>query len=113
MWEGAVERELEDLSDYGTFEFSTCTPTHACSITSMVVLPQILDVNVLLLQFKKQLEAYGFWQCSGYDYHESSALLVDLHLARLLLYVSATNNADTSQVKVKTAFLEDKLDEQI
>lgn len=57
--------------------------------------------------------ADGFRQRPVYDYHECSALLVDLHLVHLLLSVSVDNHIDTSHVDVKTAFLETTLGEDI
>lgn len=34
MWESAIERELEALPDYGTFEYGVMLPTHVRPITS-------------------------------------------------------------------------------
>lgn len=111
--EDAIEPELEAVADYTTFEYGTKLPIHVGQITSRVVRQEKLDTDGLFLQYKARLVAHFFLKYPGYDYHQSSSPSVDLHPVRLLLSVSGTNDADTSHVNVKSAFLEAELDEEI
>lgn len=101
------------MADYGMFEYGTKLPLHVYPITCSVVLEQRLDANRLLLQYKARIVPHEFWQLAGYDYHESSASLIELHFLRLLLSTIVANNVDNSHVDVKTAFPTIILEEEI
>ena len=64
-------------------------------------------------KYKARLVAKGYTQKEGVDYKETFSLVVRFAFVRLILAIVANLNLELYQMDVKTAFLNEELDEEI
>jgi hypothetical protein len=64
-------------------------------------------------QYKARLVARGFTQTYGVDYNETFALVAKLTSIRCILALATLEDIKIHQMDVKTAFLNDELEEEI
>ena len=64
-------------------------------------------------QKRARLVAKGFSQVFGLDYKETFSLVIQFETVRIILAIAALENLVIQALDIKTAFLHDKLNEEI
>ncbi|GJW23871.1 zinc finger, CCHC-type containing protein [Tanacetum coccineum] len=72
-----------------------------------------LKVDGTIEKFKARLVIQGFRQKLGIDYFDTYALVARISTIRLLIAMASIHNIIIHQMDVKTAFLNDELDEEV
>nr|GEU97303.1 hypothetical protein [Tanacetum cinerariifolium] len=71
------------------------------------------DMDGIVHTYKARLVAKGYTQLYGVDYEEKFSLVADIRAIRILISITAFYDYEIWQMDVKTAFLNDYLDEDI
>ena len=111
-WIKAMDEELENMRETGTWEVSQL-PEGRKSIGSKWVFKTKFDANGNIAQRKARLVAQGFSQRYGVDYDEVFAPVARGATMRLLLSVAGMRKLKVKQYDIKAAFLNGKLKEEI
>ncbi|GJT21134.1 zinc finger, CCHC-type containing protein [Tanacetum coccineum] len=74
---------------------------------------EILKIDGTIEKFKARLVIQGFKQKSGIDYFDTYALVARISTIRLLIAMASIHNLIIHQMDVKTAFLNEKLEEEV
>nr|GEX57223.1 retrovirus-related Pol polyprotein from transposon TNT 1-94 [Tanacetum cinerariifolium] len=72
-----------------------------------------LDKNGIVFRNKARLVAQGYNSQEGIDYYETYALVARLDSIRILLAISCSNDFKLYQMDVKSAFLNDLINEEV
>jgi hypothetical protein len=72
-----------------------------------------LKIDAIVENFKARLVAKGFKQKEGLNYFNTYAPFARIATIRTLIALASIYNFETHQMNVKTAFLNDELEEEI
>ena len=72
-----------------------------------------MDENSVIIRNKARLVAQGYMQEKGIDYDETYALVARLEAIRMLLAFACYKNFKLYQMDVKSAFLNDFINEEV
>ncbi|KAI0994843.1 hypothetical protein K3495_g13339 [Podosphaera aphanis] len=107
-WQAAIDEELESLRIKEVFKPITHVPHGRRIVGSRWVFTIKSDGR-----FKARLVAQGYSQVYGIDYFDTYSPTLRMDSLRILLAVSAYFDWEIHQVDVKTAYLEDDLQEEV
>lgn len=111
-WDAAMREELDSFKAHDVWTLCELPPKRK-AIGVRWVFKTKRDEHGEIERHKARLVAKGYTQRAGVDYDETFAPVVRYETLRLLLAVSCQQALDLSQMDVKTAFLNGKLDEEI
>jgi hypothetical protein len=111
-WERAIQAELEQLRNMGTWSLVD-KPMSAIPIANKWVFTIKYGKCGELLKYKGKLVAKGCVQRPGYDYLETFSPVVRLETIRVILALAAIHNFVIQQMDVKGAYLNSTLEEKV
>jgi hypothetical protein len=111
-WEHAVQKELDQLLDMGTW-ILVQRPADAVPISNKWVFVKKYNKRGDLLKYKGRLVAKGCAQRPGYDYLETFSPVVRLESIRAILAIASIKQLDIQQMDVKGAYLNGTLNEKV
>ncbi len=113
-WKGAIEEEIHNLVDAGTWEIVE-VPSDANVVGSKWVFQLKKDALGRVVRYKARLVTQGFSQVEGVDYFNTYAPVAKLASIRTILALTAWLNLEIHQIDIKGAYLNSKLtdDEKI
>ncbi|KAJ9560759.1 hypothetical protein OSB04_005919 [Centaurea solstitialis] len=112
QWQEAMKAEMQSMYDNQVWEL-TDLPQHCRAVRRKWVFKKKTDMDGNVHTFKARLVAKGFTQTHGIDYDETFSPVAMLKSIRILLAISAYFNYEIWQMDVKTAFLNEKLTEDV
>jgi hypothetical protein len=112
VWIKAMEKELEQLSEMGTYSLVKL-PKGRRELSCKWVLKLKRDKHGLEVKKKARLTAGGHRQVEGIDYKETFAPVSRIATIRMLLSMSATHEWITHQIDVVGAYLNGTLIEEV
>ena len=115
QWLKAIEDELTQLLEYGTFQFlpKNQLPRGRKPLTSKVVYRYKKNPSGDITKFKARLVVRGFMQIEGIDFVDTFASTTIPPTWRILLAIAALNNWEIEQIDFIGAFLNGDLLEDI
>ena len=111
-WEKAVQVELNQLEQMGTWEIVD-PPEDRKPISNKWVFTKTFDKDGNLQKYKAQLVAQGFTQVPGMDYNETFSPVIRLEMIRAIIALAIAEDWEIQQMGVKGAYLNGKLKEEI
>ena len=111
-WEKAINTELQQLQNMGTWELID-KPPDAVLIANKWVLTKKFNKEGQLIKYKARLVAKGFAQRPGQDYNEMFSPVVCLKTIRAILALVPAKNLRIQQMDVKGAYLNGYLQELV
>ena len=111
-WKNAMEEEMESMKVNNVWTLVDL-PKGRKAIGNKWVLKLKRKADGSVERYKARLVAKGYTQQEGIDYEETFSPVVRFTSIRLLLSIVANLDLELHQMDVKTAFLNDKLDEEI
>jgi len=111
-WVNAIQEELAELIDRGTFSLLEHHPSMHI-ITSKWVFKKKLDANGEVERYKAQLCARGFTQRYLVDYFETTSPVAAHTTTRLFLFTAVQEGLHLIKYDVKNAYLNSSVDEDI
>ena len=111
QWKLAMDDEIGNLNDSGTYELITL-PEGKSTIGSRWVFAVKLGPDNRE-QYKARLVAKGFSQVHGIDYQETFAPTAKITSVRMLLQLAIQNDYVVHQMDVKSAYLNADIDTEI
>ncbi|KAJ9536778.1 hypothetical protein OSB04_un000002 [Centaurea solstitialis] len=112
QWQEAMKAEMQSMYDNQVWEL-TDLPQHCRAVGHKWVFKKKTDMDGNVHTFKARLVAKGFTQTHGIDYDETFSPVAMLKSIRILMAISAYFNYEILQMDVKTAFLNEKLTEDV
>ncbi|KAJ9552498.1 hypothetical protein OSB04_016543 [Centaurea solstitialis] len=112
QWQEAMKAEMQSMYDNQVWEL-TDLPQHCRAVGRKWVFKKKTDMDGNVHTFKARLVAKGFTQTHGIDYDETFSPVAMLKSIRILMAISAYFNYEIWQMDVKTAFLNEKLTEDV
>lgn len=112
QWREAINNELAQLEEYGTWEICDL-PLGRKSIGSRWVFTKKFDENGNLSRYKARLVAQGFSQIPGQDYSETFSPVMRLDTLRILCAIQTIMNLEVNQMDIKGAYLNGAITEEI
>src|SRR5258708_10131327 len=111
-WEKAISTELEMLCEKNTLKLSDI-PTKHTTIGNRWVFTKKFDEHGNLSRFKAWLVAQGFSQIPGQDYSDTFSPVMWLDSFRILCAIATMTDLEITQMDIKGAYLNGKLNEEI
>ncbi|GJY14436.1 retrovirus-related pol polyprotein from transposon TNT 1-94 [Tanacetum coccineum] len=111
-WVVAMQEELNQFVSNDVWEL-VLSPMSQSVIGTKWVFRNKLDENGIVSRNKARLVAQGYNQQEGIDYDETYAPVARLELIRILLAIACANNFKLYQMDVKSAFLNDFINEEV
>jgi transposase InsO family protein len=111
-WKEAMNRELENLREKGTWQ-EVRTPPNRKKIGAKWVLKIKRDAEGNIVKYKARLVAKGYSQVPGVDFEETYAPVGRTTSLRILLTIAATLDLEILQADVEGAYLNGNLDVDI
>jgi len=112
FWKEALNDEMDSLMSNNTWELVDLPP--GCKpIKCKLLFKRKRRVDGSVERHKVRLVAKGFTQKHGIDYFDTYALVARIATIRLLIAIAAIHKLVIHQIDVKTAFLNEELDEEI
>jgi hypothetical protein len=111
-WEKAINIELEQLRNMGTWELMDLPKGHR-AIGNKWVFLQKFDKHGVLQKYKACLVAKGYSQIPGMDYTDTFSPVVRLETIRAVLALAVNLDWEIEQMDVKGAFLNGLLREDV
>ena len=108
----AMQEEYKSLMANGTWELSPVSHNRT-PIGCKWVFRAKRDGTGHVVRYKARLVVKGFAQVYGVDFHETFAPVAKFTTIRSILAIGAAMDLEIHQMDVKTAFLNDDLDEDI
>ncbi|KAJ9565872.1 hypothetical protein OSB04_001838 [Centaurea solstitialis] len=112
QWQEAMKAEMQSMYDNQVWEL-TDLPQHCRAVGRKWVFKKKTDIDGNVHTFKARLVAKGFAQTHGIDYDETFSPVAMLKSIWILMAISAYFNYEIWQMDVKTAFLNEKLTEDV
>ena len=107
-----MQEELEAIESNSTWRLTTLPPSHR-AIGLKWVYKVKKDAHGVVLKHKARLVAKGYVQRHGINYDEVFAPVARLESIRLLLARAEDSGWDVHHMDVKSAFLNDELEEEV
>jgi Reverse transcriptase (RNA-dependent DNA polymerase) len=111
-WDDAMQEEMRSLSENHTWDLVDL-PKDRKAVKCKWVYRIKFGADGKPNRFKARLVAKGFTQILGLDYDETFSPITRLDSIRILLALATLEDWEIHQIDVKTAFLNDDLDEEI
>ncbi|KAJ9535962.1 hypothetical protein OSB04_un000872 [Centaurea solstitialis] len=111
-WKEAMESEIQSMYDNHVWELVDHTPGRK-TVGNKWIFKKKTDMDGNVHTFKARLVAKGYTQTQGIDYDETFSPVAKIKSIRILLAIAAFHDYEISQMDVKTAFLNGKLDEDV
>ncbi|GJW45187.1 retrovirus-related pol polyprotein from transposon TNT 1-94 [Tanacetum coccineum] len=111
-WIVAMQEELNQFVANDVWELVPL-PISQSVIGTKWVFRNKLDENGIVSRNKARLVAQGYNQQEGIDYDETYALVARLESIRILLAIACANDFKLYQMDVKSAFLNDFINEEV
>ena len=112
FWKEAINDEMDSLLSNGTWEL-TDLPHNSKLIGCKWVFRRKYNTDGSLQTFKARLVAKGFRQKEGVDYFDTCAPVARITSIRVLFALASIYDLYIHQMDVKTAFLNDDLDDEV
>ncbi|KAJ9543955.1 hypothetical protein OSB04_023662 [Centaurea solstitialis] len=112
QWQEAMKAEMQSMYDNQVWEL-TDLPQHCRAVGRKWVFKKKTEMDGNVHTFKARLVAKGFTQTHGIDYDETFSPVAMLKSIRILMAISAYFNYEIWHMDVKTAFLNEKLTEDV
>ncbi|KAK1615396.1 hypothetical protein QYE76_020913 [Lolium multiflorum] len=111
-WKEAVQSEMDSILANGTWEL-TERPYGCKPVGCKWVFKKKLRADGTIEKYKARLVAKGYTQKEGEDFFDTYSPVARLTTIRVLLSLAASHGLLVHQMDVKTAFLNEELDEEI
>ena len=111
-WKKAIQAELEQLTEFGTWILVEC-PKDAIPIPNKWVFRKKYNKEGELTKYKARLVVKGFAQRPGFDYTDTFAPVVHLETIRAILAIVPSQKLVIRQMDVKGAYLNGILKEKV
>jgi hypothetical protein len=111
-WVNAMHEELNNFAHNKVWEFLKRPSDHNI-IGTKWVFQNKQDENGLIVRNKERLVAQGYTQVEGLDFDETFAPVTRLEAIRILLAYATPHNIKLSQMDMKSAFLNGKINELV
>ncbi|WVZ96464.1 hypothetical protein U9M48_042102 [Paspalum notatum var. saurae] len=111
-WVNAMHEELENFERNRVWVLVE-PPPHCNSIGTKWVFKNKQEEDGVVVRNKARLVAQGFYQKEGIDYEETFALVARLEAIRILLAFAASKGFNLFQMDVKSAFLNEFIEEEV
>jgi hypothetical protein len=112
-WQEAIDAELEQLKETGTFEWIQRLPAGRSAIGSHFVFKVKTDGNGDIKKLKARLVAKGFSQIPGEDFTFTFSSVAKFATLRAMIALAAREDWELNLIDVVGAFLQGDLDEEI
>nr|GFA94304.1 zinc finger, CCHC-type [Tanacetum cinerariifolium] len=112
FWKEAVQSEIDSIMHNDTWEL-TDLPPGCKALRCKWVLESKMKVDGSIDKYKARLVIQGIRQKEGIEFFDAYAHVARISTIRLLLALAAIHDLVIHQMDVKTAFLNDDLDEEI
>ena len=112
QWEKAIEIELNQLQQMGTWELVDLPEGRRAVGNRWVLLKKYLKSGQLD-KYKARLVAKGYSQIPGMDFSETFSPVVHLETIRTILALTVNFDWEVTQMDVKGAYLNGNLDEEV
>ncbi|KAL8116648.1 hypothetical protein AgCh_022990 [Apium graveolens] len=111
-WKTTMEKEIESIENNNTEKLTELPPgSNAIDLKWIYKLKK--DTNGIVVKHKARLVAKGYVQVHGVDFEEIFAPVTRMETVRLILALSAKHGWEVHHLDVKSAFLNDVLDEVV
>ena len=111
-WQDAMNQEMESMYSNSIWELVD-PPEDVRPIACKWIFKEKRGIDGKVETFKARLVAKGYTQKEGVDYEETFSLVAMLKFIRILLSIAACLNYEIWKMDVKTAFMNDYLEESI
>jgi hypothetical protein len=111
-WEHAIQAELDQLQEMGTWQLVD-KPPDAKPIANKWVFAKKRDKEGRITKYKARLIAKGCAQRPGYDYIETHSPVVRLETMQAIMALAPTWKLLMCQMDVKGAYLNGRLKERV
>ncbi|GJT38799.1 zinc finger, CCHC-type containing protein [Tanacetum coccineum] len=112
FWKEAINDEMDSIMGNNTWVLADLPP--GCKpLGCKWIFKRKLKVDGTIEKFKARLVIQGFKQKSGIDYFDTYAPVARISTIRLLIAMASIHNLIIHQMDVKTAFLNDGLDQKV
>ena len=112
LWKEAVRSEMDSIMSNGTWEIVD-HPYGCKPIGCKWVFKKKLRSDGTIERYKARLVAKGYTQKEGEDFFDTYSPVARMTTIRVLLSLAASYGLIIHQMDVKTAFLNEKLEEEI
>jgi transposase InsO family protein len=110
QWQAAIDKEIEALTDNGTFQIETMQVNKKKISTKWIFSLKLDETGIKIHKYKARLVARGFTQVAGIDYNEIFAPVVSQNSLRISNAVALLKGYKQSKFDVATAFLNGTMD---
>jgi hypothetical protein len=111
-WVNAMHQELNNFKKNQVWELVERPKGHNVNGTKWVFRNK-QDQDGIVVRNKSRLVAQGYTQVKGLDFGETYALVARLEAVRILLAYACAHNIKLYQMDVKSAFLNDYINEEV
>ncbi|KAL4590404.1 hypothetical protein LXL04_003333 [Taraxacum kok-saghyz] len=112
QWKEAMDSEIQSMKDNQVWNLVEPTPGHK-TVGCNWIFKKKTDMDGNVCTFKARLVAKGYTQTHGIDYDETFSPVAKIKSIRILLAIAAFHDYEIWQMDVKTAFLNEKLEEDV
>nr|GEY44482.1 zinc finger, CCHC-type [Tanacetum cinerariifolium] len=112
FWKEAINDEMDSIMGNNTWVL-TDLPPGCRPLGCKWIFKRKLKVDGTVEKFKARLVIHGFKQKSGIDYFDTYALVARISNIRLLIAMASIHSLIIHQMDVKTAFLNEELEEEV
>jgi hypothetical protein len=111
-WLEAIKSELGSMSENQVWTLVD-PPSDRKAVQCKWIFKKKMDADGNVTVYKARLVAKGFRQVQGVDYGETFSPVAMFKSIRILLAIAAFHDYEIWQLDVKTAFLNDNIDEEL
>jgi hypothetical protein len=111
-WVNAMHEELNNFAHNEVWELVKRPSDHNVIVTKWVFQNK-QDKNAVIMRNKTRLVAQGYSQVEGLDFDETFSHVARLEAIWILLGYATSHNIKLYQMDVKSAFLNDKINELV
>ncbi|GJX18556.1 zinc finger, CCHC-type containing protein [Tanacetum coccineum] len=112
FWKEVINDEMDSIIGNNTWVLADL-PTGCKPLGCKWIFKRKLKVDGTIEKFKARLVIQGFKQKSGIDYFDTYTPVARISTIRLLIAMASIHSLIIHQMDVKTAFLNDDLDEEV
>ena len=103
-WEKAIQDELDQLRDMGTWKLEK-KPLDAISIANKWLFVKKTNISGQIEKYKARLVIKGCTQRLGFDFHETYSSVVRIETVRIIMVMVPQFNLKIQQMDIKGTFL--------
>ncbi|KAK4400755.1 Retrovirus-related Pol polyprotein from transposon TNT 1-94 [Sesamum angolense] len=112
FWKEAINSEVESIMQNHTRELVDLPPSSK-ALGCKWILKRKYNADGSIDKYKTRLVAKGFKQKESLDFFDAYSLVTRITSIRVLIAIAALYDLEINQMDIKTAFLNDELDEEI